>query len=91
MTTPDTSWMQEIEERLDRGAERMRRIEDDLARNTEITTEVRDLLDVAKGGLRALSSLGTVAWWCGRIAAAGVALWGALYAITHGGRPPGGA
>lgn len=104
MPTPDTRWGDEIEQRLDRGSERMARIEAELARqteqltqlqadlkvNTEATQEVRDLLDAAKGAFRALNGIGIAFGWIGRIAAAGMAIWGAVYAITHGGRPPGG-
>ena len=53
-------------------------------------TEVRDLLAAAKGAFRALNAIGIVVRWIGSLAAAGVAIWGAVYAITHGGRPPGG-
>ena len=104
MPTPDTRWGEEIETRLDKGSERMERIEaeltqqtaqlqqlqQDMQRNTEATEEVRDLLAAAKGAFRALDGMGRVLAWAGRIAAAGVAIWGAIYAITHGGRPPGG-
>ncbi len=104
MPTPDTRWGDEIEQRLDRGSERMARIEAELARHTEqlnqlqaslaknaeATQEIRDLLDAAKGAFRALNGLGIAFGWLGRIAAAGVAIWGAIYAMTHGGRPPGG-
>ena len=104
MASPDTRWGDNIEDRLDSGDERMERIEADLSRladhvaslhaelqrNTVTTTEVRDLLDAAKGAFRALDGMGRVLAWVGRIAAAGVAIWGAIYAITHGGRPPGG-
>lgn len=104
MPTPDTRWGEEIEDRLDRGSERMQRIEAELARqteqltqlqaslakNTEVTQEIRDLFDAARGAFRALNGIGIAFGWLGRLAAAGVAIWGAIYAITHGGRPPGG-
>lgn len=104
MPTPDTRWGEEIETRLDNGSERMGRIEaeltqqtaqlqrlqQDMQRNTEATEEVRDLLAAAKGAFRALNAIGIVVRWIGSLAAAGVAIWGAVYAITHGGRPPGG-
>ena len=104
MPTPDTTWGDDIESRLNRGDDRMKRIEADLSwltdhvadmqaelrRNTTATVEVRDLLDAAKGAFRALNGLGIAFGWLGRVAAAGVAIWGAFYALTHGGRPPGG-
>lgn len=83
MPTPDTRWGEEIEQRLDQ-------LQADLQRNTAATEEVRDLLEAAKGAFRALNGIGIVVRWVGGIAGAGVAIWGAIYAITHGGRPPGG-
>lgn len=90
MGQPDSEWIALIEQRLKNGDERMGRIEAELTRNTEATTEVLDLLTAAKGAFRVLGGLGAVARWLGGIAAACVAIWGLLYAITHGGRPPGG-
>lgn len=87
---PDSAWMAAIDERLANGDARMGKIEAELTRNTEATEEVRDLLAAAKGAFRVLGGIGAVARWVGGIAAAIVALWGLLYAITHGGRPPGG-
>lgn len=87
---PDSEWMALIDERLARGDARMSKIEAELTRNTEATTEVLDLLTAAKGAFRVLGGIGAVARWVGGIAAAGVAVWGLLYAVTHGGRPPGG-
>lgn len=84
-----------IEDRLDRGADRMGKIEkrlddavDELARNSELTQDVRDILTAAKVGLRVLGGIGQVVRWFGILATAGVAIWGAIYAITHGGQLP---
>lgn len=81
--TPDSKWMQSVEDRL--GA-----LQDEMAANTAITTEVRDLFASFRTGFRVLGGLGTAAVWAGKIAAAALALWGAFYASTHGGRTPGG-
>lgn len=82
--------LRQIDERLDRGSQRMDLMQDELRGNTEVTTEVREILTAVRAGLRVLGGLGTAASWAGKLAAAGVALWGAFYALTHGGRPPGG-
>ena len=97
MTTPDSKWMEEIaqriqrgderssriEERLRDGSDRMSRIEDELAENTAITKEVRDLMTTARG-------FWAVGIGAGKVAAAVGALYGLVYALTHGGKPPGG-
>jgi hypothetical protein len=87
---PDSAWMALIDERLAAGDERMRKIETELTRNTDATTEVLDLLTAAKGAFRVFGAIGAGARWVGGIAAALIAVWGLLFAITHGGRPPGG-
>jgi hypothetical protein len=38
--------------------------------------------------MRVLGWMGTAASWLGRLAAAGLAIWGVLYAITHNGELP---
>ena len=82
--------MQRIEAELAQQTAQLQRLQQDMQRNTEATEEVRDLLAAAKGAFRALNAIGIVVRWVGGIAGAGVAIWGAVYAITHGGRPPGG-
>lgn len=69
---------------------RIERIEVALKANTEVTEEVRDLLSAFRGGFRVLGWLGTGAKWIGAIAAAGMAIYTAVYAATHGGSLPGG-
>lgn len=78
-----------IETRLDRGSERMASIEADLRANTEVTREVRDLMEMGRALFRLADLMGRGAKWLGGIAAAIVAIWGAIYTATHGGKPPG--
>jgi hypothetical protein len=69
---------------------RLKALELALADNTQVTMDVRDLLDAFKGGFKVLGWLGTATKWLGAIAAAGMALYTALYMVTHGGNLPGG-
>jgi hypothetical protein len=78
----------DIDQRLARGDTRMASIEADLASNTAITREIRDLMDAARMGLRMLGGLGQAAKWCGVLATAAVALYTAGYMLLHGGQPP---
>ena len=87
---PFDTWMAAAEERLKAGDERMTAFEQKLDKNTSITQEVYELLLTAKGAFKFFSAMGTVVGWMGKLAAAGIAIWGAFYALTHGGRPPGG-
>ena len=77
-----------MKERLDSGARRMNAMQTELTANTAVTTEVRDILDTVRSGLRVLGGLGTLASWAGKLAAAAIAIWGAIYTFTHGGHPP---
>lgn len=67
---------------------RLKTLESDLAENTIITVEVRDLLGAIKGGMKVLGWLGTFAKWAGGIAAALAAIYTAVYMIAHGGKSP---
>ncbi len=101
--TGDSAWMAMIDERLAAGDERMQKIEqslkeaaqvtgkieDDLHRNTQATTEVLDILAAAKGAFRFFGAVGSVARWTGGIAAALLAVWGLVIAAL-GGNTPGG-
>lgn len=87
---PLHAWMQSVESQLRAGETRMADFEQKLDNNTALTKEIRDILDAAKGAFKVLGGLGVAAVWVGKIAGAGVAIWGAFYALTHGGRPPGG-
>lgn len=77
-----------IEERLDRGSQRMDLIDESLKENTELTREIRDLIAAARLGFKVLGGLGMVFKWIGTVATAGLAMWAAIYAITHNGVPP---
>ena len=56
--------------------------------NNELTADIKDLLTAARVGFKVLGGLGTAAKWVGAMAAAGMAIWVALYALTHGGATP---
>jgi hypothetical protein len=79
-----------IEDRLDRGSERMKALELELQANTATTREVRELMELGRNGFKVLGWLGGAAKWLGGLAAAGGAIWTAFYMATHGGKPPGG-
>ena len=81
--------MQEVRACLQRGDTRMGSLEAALTGNSAVTAEVRDILSVAKMGLRVLGGVGMLVRWCGYVAAAGAAIYSAWYMATHGGKPPG--
>lgn len=78
-----------IYDRLDTGSARMDALEAAIKVNTDATMEVRDILVAAKGAFKVLSWLGVIAKWVGGLASAGVAVYLAVYVLTHGGRFPG--
>lgn len=63
-----------VQEALQAGSERMCRMEKSLRENTELTSEVVEILRAAKGGLRTLGWIGAALKW-----GAGIA--GAVYTI----------
>lgn len=84
-----------IEERLERGSERMELMENELRVNTAdgrtnnaMTAELLDLFQTAKGGFKVLGGLGFLFKWVGIFAGSAVSIYTALYAITHGGTTP---
>lgn len=83
--------IREITSRLDAGSRRMLAIEaelkehkKELALNTEVTTEIRDILRMGRAGLRVLGGLGSIAKWLGGIAAAALSIWGFVQTIKSG-------
>lgn len=91
-----------IEKRLADGATRMLRFEKELQAvraelraNTEVTTgiadltqDIRDVLVAGRVGLKVLGGVGTTVKWLGIIAGGALAIYTALYALTHGGVAP---
>jgi hypothetical protein len=68
--------------------QRLLKVVEELERNSEITTDIRDILTAAKVGLRVLGGIGQAMRWLGLLATAGVAIYGAVYSATHGGQLP---
>lgn len=84
-----------IHDRLNAGDKRMEAIESQLVENTrltientEITKDIKEVLDAARLGFKVIGGLGSLAKWTGSIAAALAAIWGFVYLLTHGGVPP---
>lgn len=81
-----------IDERLDKGSERMDDMQRELKANTEVTKEVKELLELGRTGFKVLGWLGkaivVTVRVAGYVGAAAVALYSAWYAITHGGQLP---
>ena len=63
-------------------------LEEQVRENTALTQEVLDVLRAARVGLKVLGGIGIAVKWIGTLAAAGLAIWTFLYAITHGGATP---
>jgi hypothetical protein len=84
-----------IEARLEEGREimmghdeQLKLIRQELQENTDVTTDIRDLMSAGKTGLKVLGWIGVAAKWVASIALAITAVWGVIYTITHGGTPP---
>ena len=84
-----------IEDRLSEGDVRMTALErqvadmrGELARNSEITQDIRDILSAGRLGLRVLGGLGSAVKWAGMLAGGVMAVWGAWQAVMHGGSWP---
>lgn len=81
-----------IDERLDKGSERMDEMQRELKENTTVTKEVKELLEMGRTGFKVLGWLGKAFVWTARaltvIAGAALAIYSAWYAITHGGQLP---
>lgn len=95
MTPSGHGRLDDHEQRLQDGDERMARIEAQLLENTELTRsmagtviEMRELLELGRNGMKVLNFIGRAAVWAGKVAAACTAIAAAWYAFTHGGRPP---
>lgn len=91
----DEDFRRAVNERLDRGDRRFDQLDAEIAENTRLTREsaadlaaIRDVLTAVRGGLRVLGWVGAGMKWLGVIATAGVAIYTAVYALTHGGNLP---
>lgn len=78
----------DIDQRLARGDARMASIEVELASNTDVTREIRDLMTAARVGFRVLGGLGTAVKWMSILATAGAAIYTALLTLLHSSQPP---
>jgi hypothetical protein len=76
-----------VQRQLAAGDSRMATIEAELKTNTNLTEDVKDLLNAARVGLKVLGWIGTAAVWAGKIAAAIAAMWGAWQLMRHGSPP----
>jgi len=80
----------EIDQRLAEVEVSLLNITAELKANTQVTSQVRDMLDAARGAWQVLDGLSKLAKILGAIAAAGAALYTAGYMLFHQGRGPGG-
>lgn len=76
------------DERLDRGTHRMDELQKSLDGNTEVTTQVRDILTGVKMGFKVLNFIGAAAKPLFKIVAFCVAAYSTWYAATHNGKGP---
>lgn len=65
--------------------QRIQRMEGELKQTLAVTTEVRDVLDAVKAGLRVLAWLGHAVRWAGYLSAAAAAIYGLYMLVRHGG------
>ncbi len=76
------------DERLDQGSERMDALQKSLDGNTEVTTEVRDILNGVKLGFKVLNWVGAAAKPLFKLVAFIAAAYSTWYAATHNGKGP---
>jgi chromosome segregation ATPase len=65
----------EIHEQLAEGGRRMQSLDKELSENTRTTSEMRDMFDTAKKGLRILGGIGAALKWLSAIAGAVAAVY----------------
>ena len=78
----------EIESRMDVSSERMDLLDASMKRNTDLTQEIRDILDAARVGFKVLGGLGTLVKWAGPVLGGALAIYTFVYAILHDGAIP---
>lgn len=80
--------LEQINGRFVRDSDRMDTMQRELSENTAVTTDVRDVLDAGRSGLKVLGWLGQAAKWLGVLAASALSVWGLWAAIKSGGPKP---
>lgn len=66
---------------LDALSQRVSKLEIAVAENTDLTRDIRDALVAGKMATKAVR-------WFGAMAAAGIAIYAAIYQLLHHGKPP---
>ena len=77
-----------VQRQLANGDLRMTAIEVELRTNTELTADVKALLEAVRAGLKVLGWLGSAAGWAAKVVTAVGAVYGAWQLIKHGAPPP---
>lgn len=77
-----------IRSRLEEGTVRMDRMEAEIKANTDLTREMRDLMEVGRAGFKVLGWVGHAAKWVAGVGAAVTAIYAAWHAIVNGGPRP---
>ncbi len=80
--------LRDIANCLQRGTSKMADVERELLVNSSTTTEVREILATARGGLRLLGFIGVAVKWATIIAGGITALVVLWQTIKNGGKPP---
>jgi hypothetical protein len=80
--------LERIHERLDKGSARMDLMQAELTRNTEVTTEVRELLTTFKSGFKVAGWIGRAAVWLKNLVLLGLALLGLYHGVIPGHNTP---
>jgi len=76
-----------VQRQLANGDLRMTAIEVELRTNTELTADVKALLEAVRAGLKVLGWLGSAAGWAAKVATAVGAVYAAWQLIKHGAPP----
>lgn len=76
-----------VQRQLATGDLRMTAIEVELRNNTDLTADVKALLEAARVGLKVLGWMGSAATWAAKIATAIGAVYAAWQLIKHGSPP----
>ena len=71
-------WRAEMQAKIEKQDQELAEIRKELAENTSITRELRDILVTVKSGARMFGWIGSAIKWISGVVAAGVALWAAF-------------